>query len=172
MKSYENDGEKYLLPLEICTVNNFGRFFLLVTGVAWTIPLILLIKFGDPKSDIDGIIFTSIIALLGIIFIALPLICGKSYLIIDTEKIQIKNNLKERNYYWSDMNNMQLNIHDTHKTVGLFWMYFTTNYFLHYSLKSGKLAKVRFSLHRKRIDKQMLENTIWYLYNRYHQNIG
>lgn len=172
MKRYENDGEKYLLPLEICTLNNFGRFFLFVTGLAFNIPLILLIKFGDPKNDIDGVVVLSIMSLLGLVFIVLPLICGKSYLTIDTEKIQIKNNLKKRNYYWSDMNNMRLNIHDTHKVVCLFWMYVTTNYFLYYSLKSGKPTKVSFSLHRKKIDKQMMENTIWYLYNRYHQNIG
>lgn len=167
MMKYENDSEKYLLPLEICTVSNSNRFFCFLSGFAFTLPLIFLITRGNPKENMDDTVFLSILALLGVAIMVFFLVSGKAFLTIDTEKIHFKSRIKEQIFYWSDMNNLDLDIYDDYNRRSLISFYVTTNYILRYSERSGKPVTVSFSLHRRKFDKQMMENTIWYLYNRY-----
>ncbi len=166
MRKYENDGEKYLTPLEICIVSYTKLFFLVFCGIIFIFPLIRLIANRSFSNDATNIIGFSFLALLGVFLIAFSIIFGKTYLSIDNEKICLKNKRINRTHYWVDMNNLDVQVIDNYRGL-LPRFYITTSYMLYYNNRNGDPKQFAFDLHRKKFDKRIMKNTIWYLYNRY-----
>ncbi len=66
MKRYENDGEKYLLPIEVCTVSFAKTLLLFLIGIICILPLVLLFKNWNSSNDVIDIIGFSVLALFGV----------------------------------------------------------------------------------------------------------
>ncbi len=172
MKRYENDGEKYLLPLKMRLLSpyvvfekSYVYFFL---GGLLSVLFLFSIRQGFANISSTDILICVLI-LLALIF-AYVIVASSSYIIIDDEKIEHKNFFKTTTIYWNNIYNLSINIDEnfTGMTRGI-------------KHTSGKIIEITFDdtennqithciecFNKSGISAEMLGNTIQGAYNKSH----
>ena len=172
MKTYKNDGKKYLLPLKIKLLTpyvifekSFLYFFL---GGLLSILFLFSVRQGFANITSTDILIC-VLVLLALIF-TYGIIASSSYIIIDEEKLEHKNLLKKTTIYWNDVCTLNIDIQEnfTGMTRGI-------------KHTSGKTIEITFNdaennkhthfidcFHKSGINTEMLENTIQCTYNKTH----
>ncbi len=172
MKTYKNDGEKYLLPLKMKLFTPFVIFeksyLYFILGGLLSVLFLFAIKQGFANITSTDIIICILILLL--LISAYIIIASSSYIIVDEEKLEHKNFFKKTTIYWNDIYNLNINIQEnfTGMTRGI-------------KHTSGKTIEITFDdvdkkqrthfiecFRRSDINAEMLKSTIQYTHKNSH----
>ncbi len=169
MKTYKNDGEKYLMPLKMQLFTPFvifekSYFYFILCGLL-SVLFLFCIRQGFANITPTDILICVLI-LLALIF-AYVIVASSSYIVIDGEKLEHKNFFKKTTIYWNDIHNLNINSQEifTGMTRGI-------------KHTSGKTIEITFDdadkkqlthciecFNKSGISAEMLGNTIQCAYN-------
>ena len=172
MREYANDGNKYLLPAKIklfTPIVIFEKLIIFaVLGSLIAILSLLIVRQGfENITQIDILICVLLFLIFTIVFIA---VSHSSHILIDDEKIQHKSLGGTKTIYWSEIDDLQINIQDVYSgmTRGIRHSEGKSIELKFYKM-NNKQSKYYISCFRgAHINPDMLKNSIRYAYSKYH----
>ncbi len=172
MRNYENDGSKYLLPAKIklfTPVVIIEKLFLfaILDALIAVLSLFAIRQGFENITQSDIVVCVFLFLIFAIIFIV---VSHSAQILIDDEKIQHKSLGGMKTIYWSEIDELQVNIQDIYSgmTRGIKHSE-GKSIELEFYKTNNKQSKYYISCFRgSNINADMLKNSIWYAYNKYH----
>lgn len=172
MKTYKNDGGKYLLPLKMQPFTPFVIFeksyTYFILGGLLSVLFLFAIKQGFANITSTDILICVLILL--VLISAYIIIASSSYIIIDEKRLEHKNLFKKTTIYWNDIYNLKINIQEnfTGMTRGIKHTSSKTIEITFDDADKKQLTHFIECFHKSGISAEVLGNTIQFIYNKAH----